>query len=398
MAKFILGVVVVVWAAGPAFAHNDRPSDPPLRNEMEISKLVFNTDVDDGTNGLAELRVLYTVNWGGGHGISSWMWVKDHDFDTALPFSAIPPRRTIGAHTECTPAAAPVLQVKAYESDAGADPFVLLLIAVGGGAFGGALGSPAGPVAAATAAAGAALATGLATLAAGYFNGDDPLLLGTDFQTNGTFSQWPLRHGACTGTRASFEDTLEMYCSAAESSSADPEVSLRYIEYATHGVDFDFPFGRSASYASGRYNYLQEALNEADVLAVEPGGTADIPALQALIRNAATDFARIVAQATVDEAIAASVSAGVIAAAQNDLSAGDTEVSLGEYVSALGFYENVGQILLPVMFPDYVNPEDPCLANVPASSDVGRFILVSMIVLISASGWYLKVRLPRGSS
>ena len=391
---FLLMLCGLVWA-GPGWAHLDPPRDPALLTQVDIDSLVFLTDVDDGTNGLAELRVVYTVNWGGDHGSTVYMWSKDHNFDdVAPPYTAVPPNLTIGTHMECTPAASVTVNAKAYESDSGVDPFANLLIAAGGGAIGGVLGNVApGPGTAAGAGAGAALAAGLLGLAADFFDSDDPLSLGSDFTSTFIDSRVQLSPGPCS------EDSLgstvpeqDGYCSAAEETD-DSEVAARYTEYATYGVDSRFPFGRSASYSAGRYAYLESALTAADYMVLEAGGTSDIAAKQTAIRTAAVDFGQIVAQATFNEGYGAVLSAGVLTAAQSALSAGDQAALYGDYSTALDHYEQVGALILPEMFPEFVNPTDPCaVASVPASSALSRFVLIWVFFLIGGPLGFLVYR------
>ena len=107
---FALGLMFlgITITSGPTTAHIDPPIDPPLLTEVDLATLTFLTDWDDGTDGTAELVLLYTVHWGGDHGGTVYMWSKDHNFDTiAPPYTAVPPRLVMGTHTECSPAAAP---------------------------------------------------------------------------------------------------------------------------------------------------------------------------------------------------------------------------------------------------------------------------------------------------
>lgn len=380
----LLTLACLLWA-GPGWAHLDPPEDPPQLTQVDIDSLVFLTDVDDGTNGLAELRVVYTVSWGGDHGSTVYMWSKDHNFDdVAPPYTAAPPNLTIGTHMECSPAASVTVNAKAYESDSGVDPFANLLIAAGGGAIGGVLGSVApGPGTAAGAGAGAALAAGLLGLAVDFFDSDDPLSLGSDFTSTFVDSRVQLSPGPCSeDSLGSTVPAQEGYCAAAEETD-DSEVSARYTEYATYGVDSYFPFGRSASYSASRYAYLDAALTAADYMVLEAGGTSDISAKQTAIRNAAVDFGQIVAQATFNEGYAAVLGAGVLNAAQSALSAGDQAALYGDYTTALDNYEQVGALILPEMFPGFVNPTDPCsVSSVPSSSVLGRFVLIWALFLI----------------
>ena len=380
----LLTLACLLWA-GPGWAHLDPPEDPPQLTQVDIDSLVFLTDVDDGTNGLAELRVVYTVSWGGDHGSTVYMWSKDHNFDdVAPPYTAAPPNLTIGTHMECSPAASVTVNAKAYESDSGVDPFANLLIAAGGGAIGGVLGSVApGPGTAAGAGAGAALAAGLLGLAVDFFDSDDPLSLGSDFTSTFVDSRVQLSPGPCSeDSLGSTVPAQEGYCAAAEETD-DSEVSARYTEYATYGVDSYFPFGRSASYSASRYAYLDAALTAADYMVLEAGGTSDISAKQTAIRNAAVDFGQIVAQATFNEGYAAVLGAGVLSAAQSALSAGDQAALYGDYTTALDNYEQVGALILPEMFPGFVNPTDPCsVSSVPSSSVLGRFVLIWALFLI----------------
>jgi hypothetical protein len=389
-------VILAIFAvSGESLAHLDPPTDPPLMTQVEIDTLTFLTDVDDGTNGLAELRVVYTLNWGGDHGSTVYMWSKDHNFDTvAPPYSPMPPNLIVGTHLECSPAAAVTVQAKAYESDAGIDPFADLLIAVGGGAVGGILGSVApGAGTAAGAGAGAALAAGLLALAADFFNSDDPLFHGTDYTSTFVSSVVALPPGPCSAPAMSFNDTYqEGYCAAAEATD-DPQVAFRYTEYAMYGVDEVFPFGRNAGYSSGRYAFLKAGLAAAESMVLEYGGTSDISAKQVIIREAAADFGRIVASAAIDEAYAAGVPSDILTVAQNALSSGDTAVDYGDYTTGVAYYEDVSQVLLPEMFPEFANPTNPCsVVAVPSGSLVSNFVLVLALILVGSSLCVLGIR------
>ena len=216
-----------------------------------------------------------------------------------------------------------------------------------------------------------------------FFDSDDPLSLGSDFTSTFIDSTVQLSPGPCS------EDSLgstvpeqDGYCSAAEETD-DSEVAARYTEYATYGVNSHFPFGRSASYSAGRYAYLESALTAADYMVLEAGGTSDVSAKQTAIRTAAVDFGQIVAQATFNEGYGAVLSAGVLTAAQSALSAGDQAALYGDYTTALDNYEQVGALILPEMFPEFVNPMDPCaVASVPSSSVLSRFVLIWALFLI----------------
>lgn len=385
-------------ALNPAFAHKDPPTDPPLLVEQDLTTLTFLTDVDDGTNGTAELVVLYTIDWGGDHGKTLYLWKEDHNFDTiAPPYSPVPPRLVLGTHAECTPRAAPAITADAYESDSGLDALAGILIGAGGGAVGGVLGTFLGPGygTAAGAAAGGAVAAGVGALVADFFNSDDVLVLNTDFTTTGAFSTVALPAGPCSSTASGYKETTQqMFCSASLQTT-DSDAALRYVELATYGVDGDFPFGRNYTYSSGRYAMLKTALTDADAMTLESGGTSDIAAKQGSIRTAAADIGRVVAAATIDEAIAMAIAPSSITAAQSALAAGDTAIGYGDYTLGVAYYDDVGQLLLPAMFPEFASPSSPCSTAVPAGSAVNRLLLIGLLALLGASSPYLRSRLAR---
>lgn len=127
-------------------------------------------------------------------------------------------------------------------------------------------------------------------------------------------------------------------------------------------------------------------------MTLESGGTSDIATKQASIRTAAADIGRVVAAATIDEAIAMAIAPSSITAAQSALADGDTAIGYGDYTLGVAYYDDVGQLLLPAMFPEFVSPSSPCAAAVPTASTVNRFLLIGLLALLGVSGRYLRSR------
>ena len=217
--------------------------------------------------------------------------------------------------------------------------------------------------------------------------------MGVDYTTTFGSSTVNLPNGPCSGTAVGFEETTqEMYCSAAEEST-DAYAALRYTELATYGVDPVFPFGRNSIYSSSRYTYLKDGLTAADAMTLEYGGTSDVSAKQGYIHEAAKEIGRAVAAATITEATSMGVSAALITQAEGALNSGDTAVSYGDYMEGVAYYDDVGQILLSEMFPEFVNPTNPCsVTAVPAGSLVSRFILILVLMLIGGPLWVRRAR------
>ncbi|MBA7598602.1 hypothetical protein ES703_05621 [subsurface metagenome] len=333
-------VATILIASSSAPAHLDPPDDPPILTEVFIDELTFLTDQDDWTNGLAELRVMYTVDWGPGHGTTPALWARDHNFDTIPPpFSPIPPLMMIGSHIECTPAADPIVSVRAWESDQGIDPLLKLIAALVGRAAGGTAGQ---------------LIARFIVGVLSFFNPDDPLTLNVDFKTTYDFSQKKLPDGPCSVTAGGYSATMGAGYRAAAEYSSDPEIANMYREYATYGVDDDHPFSRNASYASQRFAYLFQAIEEADALTIEPGESGDVEPAKQAVRETAVDMAQIVADATVTEAMTMGLDSTLLSKAQSLISSAEVYASAGNYHSAISFYEDATILLLPEMFPEFI--------------------------------------------
>ncbi|HUU45358.1 MAG TPA: hypothetical protein VM118_06455 [Acidobacteriota bacterium] len=379
-------VFVLAWAAiaGPPepradTEHLDPPADPPIATQVNLTSLRFLKDVDDGTNGLAELRVAFEINWGAGHAITPAFFNRDHDFDvSAPPFEAIANPLTLCSHTECSPAAVPILTVWAYESDKDSDPLLKALIAAGGGLIGGVGGFYTGPVGtAALSGAGAALGASLAGLIADFLNYDDPLFYGADYDLKWTYDQIPLPNGPCGGDKSTDFRTTEgwAYCLAASQlASSDTTVANLYVEYATYGVDSRFPFSRNAEYASGRFDLLREMLYAASLYDFEADDDGDpsksASPMATRFKTASAEIAGIIADSTIWEAnLMGVVPPELMAEAERFAHLAGDALAKGQYNAAINLYEDATVLLLPVMFPGFVYPYDYCNCSCSCHTD-----------------------------
>jgi len=361
--------------------HPDPPRNPAIQTVIDVAELTFLTDQDDGVDGCAELLLIVQVNWGGSHGVSSWLLSKTIDMDDGTRWVVFPPRvPNVFSHTECSPVFEPAIDTYGYELDGDLCWLSELVVTAGGGALG-AVGGPAG----------AALGASIAYLTADLLselNGNDVLVRNTDYTFTADINYIDLGFQSfCEAPRAAVpgaavpappggavppppsdypvgppDEDFYTYRAplyrAAAAASPTPEGRQLYLGMAEFGVDEYHTFGRAACFASGQFGRLTEILDHIDAVTLETGADISLTAAQLEINlergsGLTVGVAYIVAAQEYSEAAIRGADPALLAEASRLMGLARSFAEAGRYAESVRHYEKAATLVMGEIHPTF---------------------------------------------
>lgn len=380
--RSLAAAALVFGSARAAVAqHPDPPSNPAIQTVIDVAELTFLTDQDDGVDGCAELLLIVQVNWGGSHGVSTWLLTRTIDMDDGNRWVVFPPRvPNVFTHTECSPVFEPAIDTYGYELDGDLCWLSELVVIAGGGALG-AVGGPAG----------AALGASIAYLTADLLselNGNDVLARNTDYTftaesnyINLGFQEFcevaravapgaavPAPPGGVVPPPPSdfpvgppdedFHTYKAPLYRAAAAASPTPEGRQQYLAMAEFGIDEYHTFGRSACYAEGQFGRLIDVLDQIDAVTLETG--ADISLTQVQLeaslergRGLTVGVAYIVAAQEYSEAAIRGADPALLVEVSRLMGLARSFAESGSYAESIRHYEKATTLVMGEIHPTF---------------------------------------------